>query len=52
MTKNQEQEILESRVTHRLVYEILELTENRDCLDVYYDTLMAAEILKGRMERA
>ena len=51
MTKETEKKILEAPGTHKIVHEILELTKGRDCLDVFYDTLLAAEILKGRMDR-
>lgn len=51
MTKETEKKILQDPGTHKIVYEILELSKDRDCLDVYYDTLLAAEILKGRMDR-
>lgn len=52
MTKEQEKKILESPGTHRLVYEILELAKGRDSVDVVYDTLLAAEVLRGRMDRS
>lgn len=52
MTKEQEKKILEAPGTHKIVYEILELAKDRDCVDVFYDTLLAAEILRGRMDRS
>jgi len=51
VTKEQEQKILTSPGTHKIVHEILELAKDRDCLDVVYDTILAAEILRGRMDR-
>jgi len=40
----------ESPSVHRLTTEILRLALDRDCVDAYYDTLHAAELLKERME--
>ena len=52
MTKEQEKRILENCGTHKLVYEILEMAKDRDCVDAYFDTAIAAKILRGRMDRA
>lgn len=51
MIKETEKKILENPGTHKIVYEILELAKDRDCVDVVYATLLAAEILRGRMDR-
>jgi hypothetical protein len=51
MTKKQETEILEAPSTHKLVHEVLELAATRDCVDAYYDIILAAEILRARMDR-
>ena len=52
MTKEQEKNILESLATHKIVHEVLDLAQDKDCVDTYYDILLVAEILKSRMDRA
>ena len=52
ITREQEKRILENPGTHKLVYEVLGLAKDRDCVDAWVDVLTAAEILEGRMERA
>lgn len=44
-------QILNSSATRKMVYEILELAKRRDPVDVYHDTLCAAQILKARMDQ-
>lgn len=51
-TQDQERTILSSPSTHRLVREVVELAESRDCVDAYFDIHLAAQIIKGRMDRA
>ena len=51
ITKKMEVDILNSPATHRLVHEVLELAETRDCVDAYFDILLAAQILQARMDR-
>ncbi len=47
-----EKTIKESPATHRLVFDILKLADNKDAVDAYYDCLSAAKILKERMNEA
>ena len=42
--------IKESPATHRLVFDILKLADNKDVVDAYYDCLLAAKALKERMD--
>ena len=45
------QEAMESRSVHFLTKDILELSKDKDIVDRYYDTLLAAEILKNEMDK-
>ena len=49
LTEEEVKEILASSATHKLVYQILELAKDKDSVDVYFDTLTAALILKSRI---
>lgn len=51
MTKQTETAILNRKDTHKLVRDVLSFTDDKDCIDAYYDVLLVAEILKGRMDR-
>ena len=51
MTKEREKQILANPSTHNLVHDVIDLTQDKDCIDAYYDILLAAEILKARMDR-
>lgn len=51
MTKRQEIDILESKSTHRIVHDVISLAQDNDRVDAYCGILLAAEILKGRMDR-
>lgn len=51
MTREQEKGILAKPSTHKLVHTVLGLTQDKDCVDSYYDILLVAEILKSRMDR-
>ncbi len=35
---------------HNLTKDILRMADDKDCVDAYYDVLLAAELLKERME--
>lgn len=50
LTREQEEAILASPGTRRLVKDVLELAESKDCVDAFYDVLTATAILKRRME--
>ena len=51
MTKEREKEILANPSTHKLIHDVIDLAQDKDCVDAYYDILLAAEILKARMDR-
>lgn len=46
------QEVMENIFVHNLTREVLELSENKDVVDRYYDVLLAAKVLKAEMDRA
>jgi hypothetical protein len=46
---NQIEEILASPSIHSLTKDILRQGIQRDCVDAYFDTLLAAELLGARM---
>lgn len=46
-----EEQILTSDATHRLVFQALKLAEDRDVLDAARDLKIAGEILMGRFDR-
>ena len=51
MTKAEEETILNSPCTRKLVHDVLRLAEKRDILDAAHDIELAAEILKARFQR-
>jgi hypothetical protein len=43
-------ECLAAPGVHELTKDILRMAEDKDCVDAYYDVLLAAELLKERMD--
>lgn len=43
-------ECLAADGVHNLTKDILRLADDKDCVDAYYDVLLAAELLKERMD--
>jgi hypothetical protein len=47
-----ETDVITSRSTHKLVFEVLDAAERRDVVDAYYDVELALRILRERLDIA